>query len=215
MRNRFALWYLTAFVVACGPVAAQQPVDYTGSVQASGPATTTSDGASGVTRLRRPLFGQVSTQSTIPYSPGSSQPASLGQSDTSLLRNTFGAQATQVQAPNSQSKGLTGAIDTVDTLLKPMTGAYDNRILKPTVLNTRVNKDDAPYVWVQSVEGGYIDQTGHCKQVVRGDFLKDWGGKFSDGTPVPKGPVKINAAGHVYRSERTDTDHFQFKGFRW
>ncbi len=210
MRTRFAL--LFAIVVACEPAVAQQQ-DYSATIQQN---STSPGGYAATTRLRRPLFGSVSREDSV-QAP-QPQPAALGQGDSSLLRNTFGT-TPQIQGAAKQSGGLAGAIDMADSLLKPMTGAtYDNRVINPPVLNAAVNKDEAPYVWVQSIAGGYIDQTGHCKEVVRGDHLRDWGGKFADGTSVPKGPVQINAAGHVYRSTQTNTEHFLnqgFKGFRW
>ncbi len=201
MRNRFAL--LFAFIVTCAPVLAQQP-SYSGTVQTT---STSTDNYGATTRLRRPLFGSVSHQDMMPAKTQTGVAPSLGQGDSSLLRNTFGA--------GTGKTGLSGAVDMADSLLKPLSGAtYDNRVLNPPVLNAAVNKDDAPYVWVQSIAGGYIDQTGHCKEVVRGDHLRDWGGKFVDGTAVPKGPVQINAAGHVYRGGTTNTEHFQDKGYK-
>lgn len=200
MRTRFAL--LFAIVVSCAPALAQQ--SYSGAVQTTA-TSATNYGAT--TRLRRPLFGSVSHQDMMPAQAQPGLTPALGQGDSSLLRNTFGASASQT--------GLNGGVDLQDSLLKPLSGAtYDNRVLNPPVINAAVNKDDAPYVWVQSIAGGYIDQTGHCKEVVRGDHLRDWGGKFADGTPVPKGPVQINAAGHVFRSDMTNTNHFQQKGFK-
>ncbi len=58
--------------------------------------------------------------------------------------------------------------------------------------------DNAPYIWCQSVNGGYYDCTNTYKGVVPGYRLKEVGGKFVDGTPVPRGNVKMNEAGHVW-----------------
>ncbi len=58
--------------------------------------------------------------------------------------------------------------------------------------------DSAPYIWCQSVNGGYYDCTNTYKGVVPGYRLKELGGKFVDGTPVPRGNVKMNEAGHVW-----------------
>lgn len=58
--------------------------------------------------------------------------------------------------------------------------------------------DNAPYVWCQSVNGGYYDATGTYKTVVPGYRLRELGGRFNDGTPVPRGAVKMNEAGHVW-----------------
>lgn len=62
----------------------------------------------------------------------------------------------------------------------------------------------APYynyaapVWGQSLAGGYYDSTGQIPGVIHGSELWRFGGKFTDGRPVPSGPVPTNAAGHVY-----------------
>ncbi|MBA3992035.1 MAG: hypothetical protein C0469_00815 [Cyanobacteria bacterium DS2.3.42] len=57
---------------------------------------------------------------------------------------------------------------------------------------------NAPYIWGQSINGGYYDVTNTYKGVVPGYRLKELGGKFADGTPVPGGNVKMNEAGHVW-----------------
>lgn len=56
----------------------------------------------------------------------------------------------------------------------------------------------APFLWAQSTGGGYYDATNTFKGVVPGYRLKELGGKFVDGTPVPLGNVKMNQAGHVW-----------------
>ncbi len=58
--------------------------------------------------------------------------------------------------------------------------------------------DNAPYIWCQSTQGGYYDCTNAYKGVVPGFRLKELGGRFADGTPVPRGNVKMNEAGHVW-----------------
>ena len=58
--------------------------------------------------------------------------------------------------------------------------------------------DNAPFIWAQSTQGGYYDATNTFKGVVPGYRLKELGGKFVDGTPVPRGNVKMNQAGHVW-----------------
>lgn len=59
------------------------------------------------------------------------------------------------------------------------------------------NVDSVPYVWAQNIAGGYIDTSGHVKGSVSGDKLASYGGKFYDGTPVPRGPVSLNPHGHI------------------
>lgn len=58
---------------------------------------------------------------------------------------------------------------------------------------------EPPYIWAQSRDGGYYDASGTYKDgVVPGDKLRFFGGKFTDGTPVPMDGVTTNASGHVF-----------------
>lgn len=67
----------------------------------------------------------------------------------------------------------------------------------------------APFQWDQRGAGGYTDATGTTKDVVWADKLYMYGGKFIDGTPVPKQPIRdFNAMGHAYRATKLSTTHF-------
>lgn len=69
------------------------------------------------------------------------------------------------------------------------------------------NPDDAPYRWGQCATGGYYDTTGTYKgPMVWGDKLAQFGGRFFDGTPVPKGEVKINQMGHIWWQNQLSTN---------
>lgn len=69
------------------------------------------------------------------------------------------------------------------------------------------NPDDAPYRWGQCATGGYYDTTGTYKgPMVWGDKLAQLGGRFYDGTPVPKGEVKINQMGHIWWQNQLSTN---------
>ena len=68
---------------------------------------------------------------------------------------------------------------------------------------------DAPYIWYQSIYGGYFDGSGTTKEVVPAGRLHLFGGKFADGTPVPKTQImSVNAAGHAFKQDKLTTDHF-------
>lgn len=57
----------------------------------------------------------------------------------------------------------------------------------------------APYIWTQSKDGGYYDASGFYKgPTVPGNQLRNYGGRFSDGTPVPMTDVGTNSSGHVW-----------------
>jgi hypothetical protein len=61
-------------------------------------------------------------------------------------------------------------------------------------------RGSAPYVWSQSMQGGYHDASGNISQNVNANKLYLYGGKFSDGTPVPPTPIpNQNAFGHAYK----------------
>lgn len=77
------------------------------------------------------------------------------------------------------------------------------------------NPDDAPYRWGQCGTGGYYDCSGTYKgPMVWGDKLADFGGRFYDGTPVPKGPVKINQMGHIWWQNQLSTNFVKREDLR-
>lgn len=79
---------------------------------------------------------------------------------------------------------------------QPLTGGLNGGQMKASA--QKDDLDNAPYVWCQSVHGGYYDASGTCKEVIPGFRLKEFGGKFVDGTPVPRNNVQMNEAGHVW-----------------
>jgi hypothetical protein len=88
--------------------------------------------------------------------------------------------AAQNQMPGGvQAADYTGSVNTLSTQL---------RRLQP----------QSKYIWQQSAAGGYYEASGAVKELVMGDQLFRYGGKFSDGTAVPTTPVVCNFKGHVY-----------------
>lgn len=73
-----------------------------------------------------------------------------------------------------------------------------------------VKKDQmAPYIWHQSAMGGYFDGSGTTKDLVRANKLHIYGGKFADGTIVPKREIlDYNEMGHAFRGFQLNTAHF-------
>ncbi len=67
----------------------------------------------------------------------------------------------------------------------------------------------APYIWYQSAMGGYYDASGTTKELVRAERLHLFGGKFEDGTIVPKSQIRdYNSMGHAFKQAKLDTNHF-------
>lgn len=71
--------------------------------------------------------------------------------------------------------------------------------LSATAATNETKTPKGNYVWGQSAAGGYFDATGQIKELVMGDQLFKFGGKFMDGTAVPTTPVVCNFKGHVYK----------------
>ena len=74
----------------------------------------------------------------------------------------------------------------------------------PPALNGFANSDAVKpkkkhvYIWNMSLAGGYYDVTNTFQGVVPGNKLYLYGGFMADGhTPVPTGPVPMNAGGHI------------------
>lgn len=66
-----------------------------------------------------------------------------------------------------------------------------------------------PYIWYQSSLGGYFDGSQTTKELVRADKLYLYGGRFQDGTTVPKQPIHdYNVMGHAFRQAALPTQHF-------
>lgn len=67
-----------------------------------------------------------------------------------------------------------------------------------TFASSAVTRKRGNYIWQQSAVNGYYDATGQVKDLVPGDQLYLYGGKFADGTEVPFTPVVCNFKAHVY-----------------
>lgn len=124
---------------------------------------------------------------------------SLNNDEAAKLRAIFAQ-----QGQGNNSAGLRGNAFQDDQNFRGQTPMLD-RVLKgqnkQNQFRAKVQEqgsDNAPYIWCQSVNGGYYDATNTYKGVVPGYRLRELGGKFVDGTPVPRGNVKMNEAGHVW-----------------
>lgn len=106
-------------------------------------------------------------------------------------------------APLVDARTFQGAVNTIKHLSPLLTsGATTNS-------TTAIPQVGAPYIWYQSAMGGYWDASGTTKELVRADRLYLFGGKFEDGTPVPKEPITdMNALGHAFRQQKLPTQHF-------
>jgi hypothetical protein len=70
--------------------------------------------------------------------------------------------------------------------------------LQPQPMQPQPMQPQHNYIWQQSAVRGYYDATGQIKELVMGDQLFKYGGKFADGTVVPTTPVVCNFKAHVY-----------------
>jgi len=127
---------------------------------------------------------------------------SLNNDEASKLRSIFAQ-----QAGTARPAAFRGNAAQDDTNFRGQTPMLD-RVFKVQDQQNQQNlfrgmaqnqgPKDAPYVWGQSVNGGYYDCTNTYKGTVPGYRLRELGGKFADGTPVPQGDVKMNEAGHIW-----------------
>lgn len=124
---------------------------------------------------------------------------SLNNDEAAKLRAIFSQ-----QAGGTKQTTFRGNAEQEDSNFRGQTPMLD-RVLKGQ--NNQSNfrgraqeqgRGNVPYIWGQSINGGYYDVTNTYKGVVPGYRLKELGGKFADGTPVPGGNVKMNEAGHVW-----------------
>lgn len=95
--------------------------------------------------------------------------------------------------PYTPMEPALGASVQANDYLNPATSALS------ASASTDKKETKANFVWGQSAAGGYFDCTGQVKELVMGDQLHKYGGKFSDGTAVPTTPVVCNFKGHVYK----------------
>lgn len=134
---------------------------------------------------------------------------SINNDDASKLRSIFAQQAGLKPAAFSgnavkDDSNLRGQTPMLDRFFA---GKTDKTNLSGQA--QKVGPDNAPYIWCQSGFGGYTDASGNYQGNVSGWRLRELGGKFLDGTPVPKGPVKVNEMGHVWY--QNDLNHNSFR----
>lgn len=172
---------------------------------------------------RAPLSGSVSVQAhhaapaakPAKAAPAATAPVAVVPPTTRVTPQT--AKAAVNVAP--QRSPLNASASTFGGF--PLQGRFDRNPLmrgaagfNPYALQAQQNQkpkwtnpDDAPYRWGQCGTGGYYDTTGTYKgPVVWGDKLAQLGGRFYDGTPVPKGEVKINQMGHIWWQNQLSTN---------
>ncbi|MCC7530602.1 MAG: hypothetical protein IT342_18915 [Candidatus Melainabacteria bacterium] len=124
---------------------------------------------------------------------------SLNNDEAAKLRAIFAQ-----QADGSRQSKLEGNAALEDTNFRGQTPMLDRVLKGKNKENSFRGRAQAqgsgnvPYIWAQSVNGGYYDCTDTYKGVVPGYRLRELGGKFADGTLVPRGNVKMNEAGHVW-----------------
>lgn len=134
-------------------------------------------------------------------------------SDTSSLRiarpTVMRANTSETASYRSFSTGVSAA-DFSSKLLQPQQRITVPYLHSTVIQNTQFSPQvGAPYIWNQSILGGYWDSSGATKDVVRADKLYLYGGKFADGTPVSKEPIRdFNSMGHAYRASSTPTQAF-------
>lgn len=145
---------------------------------------------------------RIQVQRRDPLKAGASVDRDLGtlnNDEASKLRAIFAQ-----QADGNKPANLRGNAAQEDTNFRGQTPMLDRVYKNPNNQNffkakaQEQGSDNAPYIWCQSAGGGYYDCTNTYKGTVPGYRLRELGGKFVDGTPVPKGAVKMNEAGHVW-----------------
>ncbi len=151
---------------------------------------------------RAPLSGQISVRAknehVETHKAAIASPAPTKVVKAAPPKPTLSASASSFRGAPMQS-----TLDRNRDLMRGFTRDFNN--YNPYAMRIQAqrpkwtNPDDAPYRWGQCGTGGYYDTTGIYKgPMVWGDKLAALGGRFFDGTPVPKGEVKINALGHIW-----------------
>ena len=150
-----------------------------------------------IDRSREPLKANATMERDL---------GSLNNDEAAKLRAVFAQQADN-QRPtnlrgnamqdNQNDQNFRGRTPMLDRMFKGQTN-QSSGFFKMRAQDQGQGGDNAPYIWCQSTQGGYYDCTNTYKGVVPGFRLKELGGKFADGTPVPQGNVKMNEAGHVW-----------------
>ncbi len=139
-----------------------------------------------VTRLRR--------VESAPFSgtPGSNQVTDYAAEQKGEVGKSFGGPASGSQSGGLADSGLQALFPSKDTFNPPpaLNGFANSDAVKP--------KKKHVYIWNMSLAGGYYDVTNTFQGVVPGNKLYLYGGFMADGhTPVPTGPVPMNAGGHI------------------
>lgn len=148
-----------------------------------------------VTRLRRVESAPLSAN------PSSEQVAApitgQGVTDRAVeqkgeIGKSFGGPASGSQSGGLADSGLQALFPSKDAFNPPpaLNGFANSDAVKP--------KKKHAYIWNMSLAGGYYDVTNTFQGVVPGNKLYLYGGFMADGhTPVPTGPVPMNAGGHI------------------
>lgn len=156
-------------------------------------------------QIRRPGQDLPPLQATVSHDRDL---GAINNDDAAKLRSIFAQQAGLKQAA---FRGNAAKDDTnfrgQTPMLDRLSGKTENTNLRGQT--QKQGPDNAPYLWCQSAYGGYYDCTGNYQGNVAGYRLRELGGKFVDGTPVPTGPVKMNEAGHVWYQD--DLNHNSFR----
>lgn len=145
-------------------------------------------------------FASPQVGAGAPSTVGSFQPLNgRVQSDLMRIRRSELTPATNTALRGAQPTRLTGTIEK-NKVTVPQTTLVESADYS-TALTTPAQppKKRGTMMWMQSLAGGYYDVTQQVKEVIRGDELYKYGGKFADGVEVPDYPVTCNFAGHTYR----------------
>ncbi len=149
-----------------------------------------------VTRLRRVESAPFSAKPSSDQGDPSSN-AGLGATDRAAeqkgeIGKSFGGPVSGSQSGGLADSGLQALFPSKDTFNPPpaLNGFANSDAVKP--------KKKHVYIWNMSLAGGYYDVTNTFQGVVPGNKLYLYGGFMADGhTPVPTGPVPMNAGGHI------------------
>lgn len=170
---------------------------------------------------RAPLSGQISVQANhhvAPHKPAVTKPtvAKVAQPIPAPSIPTLSASANSYRgAPMQGTLDRRGYRDMMRGFNRDF-GNYNPYAMRVHTERPKwTNPDDAPYRWAQCGTGGYYDSTGTYKgPFVWGDKLASLGGRFFDGTPVPKGEVKINSMGHIWWQNQLSTNFVKREDLR-
>jgi hypothetical protein len=167
------------------------------------------------------------------YSPAPYSQSAYSQT-TPLTGSVIMNRAAMPESTGTQQQAETPTLESVIQQVLPYAAnAYENRIqrqqqyaqydsgvrqadFETPVYRAQANQwagqNNAPYVWCQSVDGGYYDSSGTAKEHVMANQLFRYGGRFQDGTPVPAEPItSFNSMGHAYHTSATGGPSFWYR----